>query len=278
MIQLAAVGYVLGQFLVGFAATMLVPVVYGWFVGSEGLTWLLASAGVTLVAGAVLFFSCGRGARELSRREGMLLAVAVWLAVGFFGSIPFYLSPYFSSFTDAVFEATSGFTATGATVLTRIEDLPPALQFWRCFSHWLGGMGIVLLGIAILPLVGHGGMQLYRAEFSGARSERLRPRIRETALSLWKIYLALSMLLFVALRIAGMSSFDALCHTFSTMGTGGFSTRTGTPVILSASRTWARFARAMSFRYLVYSIRTQAELRPFKRDRRSVGHGAIPWV
>ena len=103
--------------------------------------------------------------------------------------------------------------------------LSPPLQFWRCFTHWLGGLGIVLLGIAILPLVGHGGMHLYRAEFSGAKSEKLKPRIAETALALWKIYFLLTIVQIVALRAAGMSTFDALCHTFSTLGTGGFSTR-----------------------------------------------------
>lgn len=225
MIQLVPVGYVLGQFLLAFSGTMLMPLAYGWAVGSEGLAELGWAALVTFSCGALLVLSLGKPDRELSRREGLLLVVAVWLAVGLFGSIPFYLSPFFGSFTDAFFEATSGFTTTGATILPQVEVLPPALQFWRCFSHWLGGMGIVLLGIAILPLVGHGGMQLYRAEFSGASSERLRPRIRETALSLWKIYVVLTLMLFIALRLAGMNGFEALCHTFSTLGTGGFSTR-----------------------------------------------------
>lgn len=205
---------------------MLIPLVYGWAVGSRGLGELLTAVGVTAACGAVGVLVLEKPRRELSRREGLLVAVAVWLAVGLFGGIPFYLSPYFQTFTDAFFEATSGFTTTGATVLSDVEVLPSALQFWRCFTHWLGGMGIVLLGIAILPLVGHGGMQLYRAEFSGASSERLRPRIRETALSLWRIYMALTALIFLALRLAGMNGFEALCHTFSTLGTGGFSTRT----------------------------------------------------
>ena len=121
--------------------------------------------------------------------------------------------------------------------MDKVEALPDSLQLWRCFSHWLGGMGIVLLGVAVLPLVGHGGMQLYRAEFSGAKSEKLKPRIAETALSLWKIYGALTLAEFVALRWAGMNSFEAICHTFSSLGTGGFSTKTasiagfGSPLI-----------------------------------------------
>jgi trk system potassium uptake protein TrkH len=226
LIHFRAVAYVLSQFLLALAGTMLVPLGYGWLTGSGGLLSLSYGAGVTAVAGAILFVLGGRPKRDLTQREGLLLVVSVWVAVGLFGSIPFYFSGFFSSWTDAVFETVSGFTTTGATVLQRVEVLPEALQFWRCFSHWLGGMGIVVLGIAILPLVGHGGMQLYRAEFSGARSERLKPRIAETALSLWKIYVALTLAEFIALRLAGMNAFEAACHTFSTLGTGGFSTRT----------------------------------------------------
>jgi trk system potassium uptake protein TrkH len=111
-------------------------------------------------------------------------------------------------------------------VLADVEVLPHSIQFWRCFTHWLGGMGIVLLAIAILPLVGVGGMPLYRAEFSGAKSEKLKPRITETAIALWKIYLAFTLTEYLALRWAGMNRFEAACHTFSTLGTGGFSTRT----------------------------------------------------
>jgi trk system potassium uptake protein TrkH len=143
-----------------------------------------------------------------------------------FASLPFYFSPYFSGFTDAFFEPVSGLTTTGATVLARVKVLSPGIQLWRCFSHWLGGMGIALLGVAILPIIGQGGMHLYRAEFSGARSERLTPRIVETAKALWKIDFALTVAGFLALRLAGMDSFEALCHTFSILGTGGFPTRT----------------------------------------------------
>ena len=226
MIQFRVIGYVIGQFLLALGGTMLIPFAYGWVAGSGGLEPLLYSAAITLGVGGLSLFLFRRPTRELSQREGLLLVVAIWVSVGLFGSLPFYLSPYFTTFTDAFFESVSGFSTTGATVLPQVEVLPDALQFWRCFSHWLGGMGIVLLGIAILPLVGHGGMQLYRAEFSGAKSERLKPRITETALSLWKIYASLTVAEFIALSLAGMNGFEALCHTFSTLGTGGFSTRT----------------------------------------------------
>ena len=181
---------------------------------------------ITFACGVIFLLSTSRPASDLSQREGLLFVVLVWFVVSFFGALPFYFSVHFSSFTDAFFESVSGFTTTGATVLARVEVLPYDLQFWRCFSHWLGGMGIVLLGIAILPLLVTGGMRLYRAEFSGARSEKLKPRITETAVALWKIYFALTLAEFVGLWLAGMTPFDAICHTFSTLGTGGFSTRT----------------------------------------------------
>ncbi len=226
MIHAAAIGYVLGQFLLVLAATMAVPVGWGLVRVADGVLPLVLAGAITGGAGLALVLGLPRPRAELTRREGLLLVVATWVAVSIFGALPFYLSPWFDSFTDAVFEATSGFTTTGATVLADVEVLPEPLQFWRCFTHWLGGMGIVLLGVAVLPLVGHGGMQLYRAEFSGARSERLKPRLTETALALWRIYALLTVALYGLLRLAGLSAFDAICHTFSTLGTGGFSTRT----------------------------------------------------
>lgn len=226
MIHPQSIGYVLGQFLLGLAATMLIPIGFGALDDRAGLEPLGYAFGITLACGLGLMLLLKRPTAELNQREGLLMVVAIWVAVGVFGSLPFYFSPYFAGFTDAFFEAISGFSTTGATVLENVAVLPNALQFWRCFSHWIGGMGIVLLGVAILPLVGHGGMQLYRAEFSGAKSEKLKPRIQEAAFSLWKIYFALTIIQFAALRMAGMNAFEAMCHTFSTLGTGGFSTRT----------------------------------------------------
>ena len=226
VIRPAALGYILGQFLLALGGTLLVPLAVSLWSHNDPTP--LIYAGVIIAGtGSALFFGLPRPPRDLNRREGLLLVFSVWLSVSFFGALPFYFSPpYFSSFTDAFFEATSGFTASGATILRDIESLPRGLQFWRCFSHWLGGMGVVLLGIAILPLLGMGGMMLYRAEFSGARSEKLKPRIAHTAQALWKIYVFLTLVEYLALRWAGMDSFDALCHSFSTVATGGFSTRT----------------------------------------------------
>jgi trk system potassium uptake protein TrkH len=226
MIRATAIGFVLGQLLVALGISMAAPIAYGWAAGDPPDRSLLVSMAVTIATGAALWRLLPRPARDLSQREGLLMVCATWLATSGFGALPFVLSPHFPTWTDAFFESASGFTTTGATILADVEVLPPALQLWRHFTHWLGGMGIVVLGIAILPLVGHGGMQLYRAEFSGARSEKLKPRIAETAAALWRIYLLFTVLEVIALRAAGLSLFEALCHTFSTLGTGGFSTRT----------------------------------------------------
>jgi trk system potassium uptake protein TrkH len=220
-------GRVLGVFLAWFALAMLIPWGYGLVIGGADLGALLGAAVITGVTGFLLILTSGmRGGRELKPREGQLLVVLIWAAVTFFGALPFYFSPYFPSFTDALFESVSGFTTTGSTVLSDVEVLSKPIQLWRCLSHWLGGMGIVLLGVAILPLIGHGGMHLYRAEFSGAKSDKLKPRVAETALSLWKIYVALTLAEWLALQWAGMDGYEAVCHAFSTLGTGGFSTRT----------------------------------------------------
>jgi len=203
-----------------------VPVLWGLARGTGGWAPLVQGAALTAGAGGLLAAAGRRAPRDLGQREALLLVVLVWFAASAFGGLPFLFTPHFASFTDTFFETASGFTTTGASILPNVEILPEPIQFWRCFTHWIGGMGIVLLVIAILPVVGHGGMLLYRAEFSGARSDRLKPRIAETAVALWKIYVALSIAEFVSLRLAGLGPFDAVCHTFATLGTGGFSTKT----------------------------------------------------
>ncbi len=202
-----------------------VPLGLALWEGDGGTSALFIALLSGLVAGGVGGFVFRPKAREINRREGILFVVLAWVALVTLGALPYYFSPYFSGFTDAFFESISGFTTTGATVLTDIEGLPRSLLLWRALTHWLGGMGIIVLGIAVLPLLGTGGMELYRAEFSGAHSEKLKPRIAETALALWKIYVAFTLAGYVALRWAGMTSFDAVCHSFATMATGGFSTK-----------------------------------------------------
>ena len=227
VVRLHAIFYVTGIFLLILGGTMLFPLAYA-LVSDPASRWpILLGFLVTSGTGLALFKGLRGPESELSVREGVLLVSLTWACAGLFGALPFYFSPHFGSFTDAVFEATSGFTTTGATILTDVEVLPNGIQLWRCFTHWLGGMGIVLLAVAILPLLGTGGMHMYRAEFSGAKSEKLKPRITETALSLYKIYLMLTLAEFLLLWLAGgLSKFEAACHAFSTLGTGGFSSRT----------------------------------------------------
>jgi trk system potassium uptake protein TrkH len=221
------VGWLLGQFITALAVVMLVPLGYGVLTGGGELRALTLSVVITAAVGGFLMsLSHRRPAREIKQREAILVVVLIWMCICFFGCLPFYFSPWYPDLTDAFFESASGFTTTGATVLDQVEVLSRPIQLWRCFSHWLGGMGIVLLGLAILPLVGQGGMYLYRAEFSGAKSQRLTPRVLETTKALWKIYILLTVLEVLALWMAGMDGFEAVCQSFSTLGTGGFSTRT----------------------------------------------------
>jgi trk system potassium uptake protein TrkH len=217
---------------------MLVPLVFAINQEHRDAEAFILGASITLAAAAVLLLAGYRRPRhELRLREAILLVVLAWAGTCVFGGLPFWFTADYTSFTDAVFESTSGFTTTGATVIADVDGLSQPVHLWRCFSHWLGGMGIILLGLAVLPLLGQGGNVLYRAEFSGSSSERLRPRILETARSLWRIYVLLTVLEMMCLLAAGMSVFDALCHAFSTLGTGGFSTRTasiagfGSPLI-----------------------------------------------
>ena len=226
-VDLRLVAWIMGGFLGALAAALLIPIAYSLATDQAELAGLGTSLAWTLAAVAALFLvGRRREKRELRPREGILLVVLAWLGVCLFGALPFHFSVYYPTFTDALFEAASGFTTTGATVLSDVDALPRPLHLWRTLSHWLGGMGIVLLGLAILPLLSQGGTGLYRAEFSGASAERLRPRIVETARALWKIYVILTLALILCLMLAGMEPFEAVCHAFSTLGTGGFSTRT----------------------------------------------------
>jgi len=161
--------------------------------------------------------------KSLSMRDGFLLVSSSWVSASFFGALPFYISRKIPSFSDAYFETMSGFTTTGASILTSIESLPYSLLFWRSLTHWLGGMGIVVLTVAILPLLGIGGLQLIKAEAPGPSVDKITPRIGETAKILWFIYLGLTLLETVLLLLGGMNLFDALTHTFGTLATGGFS-------------------------------------------------------
>ena len=210
-------------FEAGFMLTAaLVSVIYG----ENDLSAILTSAVITSGIGALLWlFSKGRSP-EMGKREGYFLVAVVWAVYTIFGALPFWLSGYIPSYTDAFFEAISGFTTTGATILTNVEALPHGLLFWRSLTHFIGGVGILVLMIAVLPIYGTGNMMLYQAEYSGANfGSKIKPRVLDTVRRIVRIYLILNGVLFLFLLIAGMNPFDAICHTFGTMATGGFSTR-----------------------------------------------------
>ena len=227
LIEYRSVSWGLGGFLAALAGLMLVPLGFAAIQDHTDTEAFALGAGITLTAAALLLLiGHQRPRQELRLREALLLVVLAWVAICVFGGLPLWFTPTYPGFTDAVFESTSGFTTTGATVIADVDGLSRPVNLWRCFSHWVGGMGIILLGLAVLPLLGQGGTALYRAEFSGSSAERLRPRVLETARSLWRIYLLLTALEVLCLTAAGMDGFEALCHAFSTLGTGGFSTRT----------------------------------------------------
>ncbi|MEN7551382.1 TrkH family potassium uptake protein [Rapidithrix thailandica] len=187
---------------------------------------LIISGGITLVVGLGGWrFSLKATHRDLKKRDGYLIVVGGWLLMSFFGSLPYLLSGAIPNYADAFFETVSGFTTTGATVLTNIEGVDRGILFWRSLTQWIGGMGIIVLAIAILPFLGIGGMQLFVAEAPGISPDKLQPRIKETAKRLWFIYLGLTILECVLLMLGGMSFYDAINHSLTTMATGGFSTK-----------------------------------------------------
>lgn len=203
---------------------MLLPVLIAYIYAEDDLLPSLAAASITGSIGLILMVTC-RSKGELRLREGFALVTLTWLSFAFLGALPFYISGHIPSYTDAFFETMSGFTTTGASILTNIEVMPHGLLFWRSFTHWIGGMGIILLSLAILPLLGVGGMQLYKAEVPGPEHDKLSPRIKDTAKILWEVYILISVIEMLLLYLAGMNLFDAICHTFGTMATGGFSTK-----------------------------------------------------
>ena len=217
---------IIGILVMCFSGTMLIPAFVALIYGDGGGKAFMQAFMLSLTAGTLLWWPCHHYKQELRSRDGFLIVVAFWLVLGSLATLPLLLfdSPHLTV-ASAVFEAFSGLTTTGATVMTGLDNLPKAILFYRQFLQWLGGMGIIVLAIAIIPLLGIGGMQLYRAEMSGPMKEqKIRPRITETAKVLWMIYLSLTLSCALAYWLAGMSVFDAITHSFSTVSIGGFST------------------------------------------------------
>lgn len=224
--HISTIGRILGILLMLFSFTMLPPLgVSIWYEDLQSGAFRDAFL-LTLISGIVIWFPFRGKKRELRVRDGFVVTVLFWIVLSFSGSIPLYLSEAASlSYVDAYFEALSGLTTTGATVITGIDDLPKSILWYRQQIQWFGGMGIIVLAVAILPMLGIGGMQLYRAEAPGpVKDSKLTPRITETAKALWYIYLGLTVICALAYWAAGMSTFDAIAHSFSTIAIGGYST------------------------------------------------------
>ncbi len=220
--QIAPILHALGLLLLCLAGAMSLPLLIALVTGGPETHSFLLSI-LWTGGGGLLGLLLSRRRAEIGFREGFVIVTAGWVLFAAFGALPFYVTGMLPSYTDAFFEAMSGFTTTGATVLTDIEGWPLALDFWRCFMQWLGGMGIIVLSLAILPMLGVGGMQLYRAEVPGPVPDRLVPRIRQTARLLWGIYVLLSAIEVLVLVLLGMPFMEAVLHAFTTMSTGGFS-------------------------------------------------------
>ena len=214
----------LGTLLIFIGVSMVVPLITALLYRDiDGIAFIVAM-GFTIVVGQVLR-NLATGEENLRHREGFAIVTLGWLLISIFGAIPFMLAGVFDNFVDAFFESVSGFTTTGATVIMSLESLSPTILIWRSLMHWLGGMGIIVMSIVILPELA-GSMQLFKAEVPGPIHERLKPRIKETAKTLWVVYLILTVVQIIVLALQGMPLFDALIHSFGTISTGGFSSRT----------------------------------------------------
>jgi trk system potassium uptake protein len=220
-----AVAHVLGLMMAFFGLIYLLPIAWSLGTRDGAVLDFLIAGGVNVIVGTSIALLTRRFRRELKPRDGFLLVTLSWVLMSASAAIPLLIALPDLTFTDAYFEAMSGLTTTGSTVLDHLDDLPQSINLWRHILHWLGGIGIIVLVVAVLPLLGVGGMQLYKAETPGpVKDEKLTPRITETAKALWFTYLALTVIGVVALRIVGMSWFDAICHCMSAIALGGFST------------------------------------------------------
>ena len=227
--QLSIVAKTIGLLLMVFSFAQVPPLIIDLIYSEGEYLSFVYSFALTVLGGLILWWPFREVKKDFRLREGVLIVVCFWIVLSLFGTLPFLITDSISnlSFSDAFFESMSGLTTTGATVLSQLDDLPKSILFYRQQLQWLGGMGIIVLAVAVLPLLGVGGMELYHAESSGIAKDRLTPKLRNTAIALWKIYLSLTLLCAVGYFLSGMSVFDAISHSFSTVAIGGFSTHDG---------------------------------------------------
>jgi trk system potassium uptake protein TrkH len=226
MINFREILKVLGVLLFILAFMKLTALPFSFYFNSGDELHILLAAGISLFVGSVFFIAGGKTKGvHVNKREGYLIVATGWLTLVSFSTLPFLISGEIPHVTDAFFETMSGMTTTGASILNDIEKLPEGILYWRSMTQWIGGMGIIVLTVALFPLLGMGGIELFSAEAPGPTSDKIHPRIQETAKRLWLIYVALTAVLTVLLKYGGMSFYEAINHAFTTMATGGFSTR-----------------------------------------------------
>ena len=233
-----------------------------WYGEADSGVFLLSTI-ITLLAGMIGLLVGRHAESRMGEREGYVIVAMVWVVFSAFGLMPYYLSGQVPSLTDAWFESMSGFTTTGATIIPDLKVITHGLLFWRSLTQWIGGMGIIVLSIAILPIFGLNGMQLYAAEVTGLTYEKLSPRIADTAKMMWSIYLLLTITEVLALWLCGMNVFDAVCHSFSTIATGGFSTHNNSleyydSAAIHYTVTLFMFISGINFVLLIYLLRGKA--------------------
>ena len=276
MNRLAPVLHVLGLVLLIFSVTMLVPLLTALVEHDAAQFAFDESFAITLIAGFALWLGGRHWKRELKARDGFLLVLLVWTGLPAVATLPFLYYAPAMGFTDAYFETMSALTTTGATVMSGLDSLPPSLNLWRHLLNWLGGMGVIVLVVAVLPMLGVGGRQLLKAELPGpVKDAKLTPRIADTAKLLWLVYAVLTLACILALKLAGMGWFDAVCHAFAAMSLGGFSTHDASvgyfdsPVI-EAVLIFFMLVAALNFvtHFLAFRERSLA---PYRHDREVAG-------
>ncbi|MBR5550884.1 MAG: TrkH family potassium uptake protein [Muribaculaceae bacterium] len=226
-INFPALTRIVGLLLLIESIFMLIPLITCLVYNENDYKAFLITILITSVVGGVMTIATRSSDKDMGKREGFLLTALTWVVFSIFGMLPFMLGDSKMSISDAFFEAMSGFTTTGATVMTSIDHLSNGIHMWRCLMQWIGGMGIILFTLAVIPMLNHsGGMQMFNAEVTGVTRDKLSPRISQTAKGLWLVYIILTFILCVLLWLGPMNLFDSICHAFSTMSTGGFSTRT----------------------------------------------------
>lgn len=228
MIRFALIININGLLLIILSLFMPIGALFSLYYKDNDIPALLISALITAAAGITLWLASGGKKidfNQVRKRDGYLIVFFGWLLISSFGALPYVIHGSIPSYIDAFFETMSGFTTTGASIMNNIEDAPHGILFWRSLTHWLGGMGIIVLTLAILPLLGVGGAQLFGAEVAGPNQDKIHPQVKGTAKRLWGIYAALTFTQMILLMFGGMSFFEAICHAFGTLSTGGFSTR-----------------------------------------------------